>query len=355
METVLRDLAEGLVALGDEVTVLCSAAEGRSGLEQFGGVSVIRELSLGKVLSQPLTPLLPMTLHRLYRHFDVVHLHMPNPLAEAAVASLPAGARLVVTYHSDIIRQRIFRPLYGPFRNHVLTRSRRIIVPTENHIRYSEILPRFENKCEVVPFGISPQRYDLTDDTRRQAATLRERYGRFILFIGRLVYYKGIADLFEAMRTVDARLVVVGDGPLRSFAEETIRTRGLASRVSMLGAVPQPVLNAHLAACELLVLPSAVRAEGFGMALLEGMLFGKPLITTRLKSGVQMVNVDSETGLQVEPHDPVALAAAISRLLSDDAMRAVLGEAGRRRVRDVFSLDAMVRGYRDVYRRVVAE
>jgi glycosyltransferase involved in cell wall biosynthesis len=353
METVLRDLAEGLVASGDDVTVLCAAAEGPAGVETNAGVSVVRSRSLGKLLSQPLTPFLPLTLHRLQTDFDVVHLHMPNPLAEAAAVSLPARARLVVTYHSDVIRQKVFKPLYGPVRDAILTRSRRIIVPTENHIRFSEVLPRFGDKCDVVPFGISGRRYELSDEDRRIAAGLRQRYGRFILFVGRLVYYKGITDLIQAMRTVDGTLVIAGDGPLRGSVEEAIRTNGLESRVAMLGAVPQPVLNAHLEACEVLVLPSALRAEGFGMALLEGMLFGKPLVTTRLRSGVRAVNVDGETGLQVEPNDPVALAAALNRLLSEDALRAAFGAAARKRVREVFSLDAMVRGYRDVYRRVV--
>src|SRR5579871_4623517 len=106
METVLQDLSEGLLASGDQVTVLCSSSDHRSADEIMCGVRVLRSPSLGKLLSQPLTPLLPSRLRRLYRSCDVVHLHMPNPLAEAAVASLPPGAPIVVTYHADVIRQR---------------------------------------------------------------------------------------------------------------------------------------------------------------------------------------------------------------------------------------------------------
>jgi glycosyltransferase involved in cell wall biosynthesis len=357
METVVRDLAEGLVAAGDSVTVLCAAGNERSGVEETGGVSVQRSPSIGKLLSQPLTPFLPVTLHRLHRRFDIVHLHMSNPLAEAAVLSLPpaSATRVVITYHSDIVRQKRLRAFYGPVQRAVLARSRRIVVPTQNHVRYSDLLPGFADKCTVVPFGISEQRYALTPESRELAAALRRRHGRFILFVGRLVYYKGVSDLVEAMRKVDAPLVIVGDGPLRTALDEQVRSSGLGGRVFLAGALPQSELNAHFEACDVLALPSVSRAEGFGMTLLEGMVFGKPLVTTRLPSGIQVVNVDGETGLQVKPRDTVELASALNRLLADDVLRATMGVAARRRVDEVFSLEGMIRGYRKVYEQALRE
>lgn len=354
METVLQDLAEGLLAAGDQVAVLCSSSGRRGADEIMTGVRVIRSPSLGKVLSQPLSPFLPLTLRRIHGSFDLVHLHMPNPLAEAAVASLPRGAPFVVTYHADVIRQKALKPLYGPIRRAVLTRSRRIVVPTENHINYSEILPAFAEKCSVVPFGLSPGRYRMTEASRGLARRLREKYGRFILFVGRLVYYKGVVELIESMRDVEAKLVVVGDGPLRSAAASKVKALGLGERVSLVGAIDQRELNAYFDACEILVLPSVSRSEGFGMTLLEGMLFGKPLVTTRLPSGVQIVNEDGRTGLQVPPRDPEALAAALKRLLSDDALRAAMGAAGRRRLATVFSQEQMIRGYREIYAQALS-
>lgn len=354
METVLQDLAEGLVTSGDEVTVLCSSSSWRGGEETIGGVRVRRSPSLGKLLSQPISPLLPITLHRLHRSFDVVHLHMPNPLAEAAMLSLTRSTPFVVTYHADIIRQKGLRPLYGPVRQAVLERSRRIVVPTENHIKYSEVLPGLVGKCVVVPFGISRDRYRMSDASVELARRLRERHGRFVLFVGRLVYYKGVVDLIESMGNVDAKLLVVGEGPRRTDAEAKIKELGLSERVSLVGAIEQRELNAYFAACEILVLPSVSRSEGFGMTLLEGMLFGKPLVTTRLPSGVQIVNEDGRTGLQVEPRDPAALAAALNRLLSDDSLRATMGAAGRSRLESVFSQEQMIRGYREIYAQALA-
>jgi glycosyltransferase involved in cell wall biosynthesis len=356
METVLQDLAEGLVATADQVTVLC-AAEGLRGADQMlGGVRVLRSPSLGKVLSQPLSPLLPLTLRRLHRSFDLVHLHMPNPLAEAAVLSLPRTARVVVTYHADIIRQKALRPFYGPVRQAVLARSRRIVVPTENHIKYSEVLPGFGDKCTVVPFGLSRGRYRMSQASTELARQLRARHGRFVLFVGRLVYYKGVAELVESMRDVvaGAKLVVVGDGPLRADVQAKVSALGLEARVALVGAVPQPELNAYFDACEVLALPSISRSEGFGMTLLEGMLFGKPLVTTRLQSGVQIVNEDGRTGLQVAARDPAALAGALNRLLGDDALRAAMGAAGRARLEEVFSQEQMIRGYRQIYAHALA-
>jgi glycosyltransferase involved in cell wall biosynthesis len=353
METVLQDLAEGLLAAGDQVTVLCAASGPRAADEIMTGVRVRRSPSLGKLLSQPLTPFLPATLHRLHRDHDLVHLHMPNPLAEAAVASLPRTAPVVVTYHADVIRQKALRPLYGPVRRATLARSRRIVVPTENHIKYSEVLPAFADRCAVVPFGISRARYRLTEAARARAAELRALHGPFVLFVGRLVYYKGLPQLLESMSDVQGRLVIVGDGPLRAPIEKKIASLDLGSRVTMTGAVSQAELNAHLEACELLVLPSISRSEGFGMTQLEGMLFGKPLVTTRLPSGVQLVNEDGRTGFQVPPGEPRALAAALGRLLADGRLRATMGAAAAERVASRFSLEQMVRGYRDVYRQAL--
>jgi rhamnosyl/mannosyltransferase len=354
METVLQDLAEGLLAAGDQVTVLCASAARRGADEIMTGVRVIRSPSLAKILSQPLTPFLPATLRRIHRRYDLVHLHMPNPLAEAAAATLPRATRLVVTYHADVIRQKALKPLYGPVRRAALGRSQRIVVPTENHIKYSEVLPAFADKCAVVPFGIARARYRMTDTSRARAAELRARHGPFILFVGRLVYYKGLPQLIESMRSVDGRLVIVGEGPLRGETERRIASLGLQERIALAGAVPQVELNAYLAACELMVLPSVSRSEGFGMTQLEGMLFGKPLVTTRLLSGVQLVNEDGRTGLQVPPGDPAALSAALNRLLADGALRAAMGAAAQARVASHFSLEQMVRGYREVYRQALS-
>jgi glycosyltransferase involved in cell wall biosynthesis len=349
METVLQTLAEGLVARGDDVTVLCSAENARGADEVLAGVRVVRSPSLGKLLSQPMSLGLPVTLAKLAGSFDVVHLHMPNPLAELATLALPRRVPVVVTYHADINRQRALRPLYGPLRRAILARSRRIVVPTENHILFSEVLPRLRDKCVVVPFGIPAARYWLDDAARALADELRRRHGRFVLFVGRLVYYKGLSTLIEAARELEAHVVVVGDGPLRAQSQAKVDALGLGARVSLVGALEQAELNAYLEACAVLVLPSVSRAEGFGMTLLEGMLFGKPLVTSRLASGVQLVNEDGVTGLQVEPREPRALAAALARLLADDALRASMGAAGRARLEARFSLEQMVSGYRAVY------
>jgi rhamnosyl/mannosyltransferase len=349
METVLRDLADGLVAAGDRVTVLCAAGDLRGTDDALGGVRVVRSPSLGKLLSQPLTPLFPVTLHRLARDADLIHLHMPNPVAEASVLAAAAGRPIVVTYHADIIRQWFLRPAYAPVRNAVLRAARRIVVPTENHINYSEVLPAYRPKCTVVPFGISPGRYALDDDSRRLADELRRRHPRCVLFVGRLVYYKGLDVLVQAMRDVDGHLIIAGDGPLRQAVETWIAAAGVGDRVTLVGGAPQNELNAYFDACQLLVLPSASRSEGFGMTLLEGMLFGKPLVTARIPSGVQLVNEDERTGLQVPPGDSQALASAVNRLLRDAALRERLGTAGRERVRTRFSLQRMVDGYREVY------
>jgi glycosyltransferase involved in cell wall biosynthesis len=354
METVLQDLAEGLVATGDSVTILCAAEGPRGAREVRGGVTVVRSPSLGKWFSQPMTPLLPMTLARLAESVDVAHVHMPNPIAELATVLLPRRLPVVATYHADIIRQRALWPLFVPTRRAILARARCIVVPTEQHVRYSEVLPPLREKCTVVPFGISAQRYQLDDAGRARAGALRAKHGKFVLFVGRLVHYKGVTTLIESMRDVDAELVILGDGPERPAAEAAVTRHGLGARVSVVGAVSQPELNAHLEACAVLALPSVSRSENFGMILLEGMLFGKALVTSRLQSGVEALNEDTVTGLKVAPRDPRALAVALSKLLSDEALRATMGAAARARLESHFSLAQMISGYRAVYRQAIS-
>jgi rhamnosyl/mannosyltransferase len=189
-------------------------------------------------------------------------------------------------------------------------------------------------------------------DSERKAE-LRRRLGlpegeKVVLFVGRLVYYKGLDILLPAMRSVPGRLLVVGDGPLRGAVERQAAELGIAGRVSLLGGVDDDTLQALYGLADVFVLPSTAKAEAFGLVQLEAMSRGCPVVNTNLPTGVPSVSLDGTTGLTVPPRDVGALARALRTLLEDDALRARYGANARVRARS-FSTAAIGARVRDLY------
>jgi rhamnosyl/mannosyltransferase len=188
------------------------------------------------------------------------------------------------------------------------------------------------------------------DRDRPGARALRARFGDpFLLFVGRLRYYKGLHVLLDAMPRIEARLVIVGEGPVGDALRTQASRLGIGDRVHFAGRVSDAELHDHLAAAGIGVLPSNTPTEAFGLALAEYMAAGLPVISTELGTGTSYVNQDGETGLIVPANDPAALAAGIGTLLADPALRARMGAAGRVRVREKFTTEAMIRGMDRLY------
>lgn len=322
LETVVVNLNTELVRRGIGVTAVVSAVRGRGGADPYQGVRVVRARSYGTVLSQPITPALP----RLVRESpgDLVHLHHPNPLGDLAV--LGDRRPLVITQHSDVVRQRALAPFYGPIVRRALERARFVAIGSEQLLRTSRELRGFEAKARVIPFGIDSSRFAATPAVLARARALRAGWGErpVVLAVGRLVGYKGFDVLLRATATLDATVVIVGTGP------EEARLRSLAGKNAVFaGKVSEEDLIAHYHAADVFCLSSVTIAEAFGIVLLEAMACGKPLVTTALPTGVSEVNRDGETGLMVPPGDSGALREAISSLLADPARRAKMGRAAR--------------------------
>jgi rhamnosyl/mannosyltransferase len=280
---------------------------------------------------------------------DVVHFHHPNPPAVLSyLAARPHGA-LVVTYHSDIVRQRVLGPLISPLLHHFLGRADAIIASSPQYAATSAMLRRHADRVRVIPFGIDAGELSTVDPA--EVRRVRERYGpRIVLAAGRLVYYKGFEYLVRAMTGVDAHLLIAGEGPLRAALESTAAEAGVADRVTLLGRVPD--LRPLYHAASVFAFPSIARSEAFGIVQMEAMACGLPVVNTALDSGVPFVSPHGETGLTVPPEDAAALAAALRTLLADDALRARMGAAGRARVAGELSAERMARRTLDLYREV---
>lgn len=307
------------------------------------------------------TPVCPsMLLHARRLHarspFDIVHLQFPaDPMAHLAAASLPRTVRRVITWHSDIVRQKNLLRLYRPFLDRLVRTADAIILPTPAHRSASEQLGAVldPSKFNIVPYG-----FDFSRLAERPAGAeaIRARHGgKLLVFaLGRHVYYKGFEYLIRALQQApDARVVLGGRGPLTAELVALARSLGVDKRIDLVGRIPEERLTDYYHACDVFCMPSVEKAEAFGIVQLEAMAAGKPVVCCELGNGVTYVNRHGETGLVVPPKDPAALAAALQSLYADPALRARLGEQARRRALGEFSLQNMRDGTLAVYRKVL--
>ncbi len=353
METILQEMAEGLLDAGCGVTLVTSATGARGSEEAVRGPRsgragrLLRAARVGLVNSQPLNPGLAALVRReLARgEADLLHVHLPNPLAAAACLWLrrdPAVRRLplAVWYHADITRQRLGGRLVAPVVAACLRAADGICVSSAALRDGSSVLAPWRDKVAVIPFGIAGGPW-------RSVAPSRDGP---LLFVGRLVRYKGVGVLLAALAEVPAaRLDIVGDGPLGPSLRREAARLGLAGRVRFLGEMDGAAIARHLAGARALVLPSLDRSEAFGLVQLEAMAAGVAVVCTELPTGVAEVGVPGETCLRVPAGDAVALAAALAAVCADGALARRLGEAGRARFDARFTREAMVGRLLDWY------
>jgi glycosyltransferase involved in cell wall biosynthesis len=328
METHLEALCGGLRKHAD-VRVIVSSDDRNSVEEVLNSVPVSRLATVLKVRSTAIS--LAMASRIRNSAADLVHIHLPNPTA--VLAYLASGYRgpLVVTYHSDIVRQKVLARMFEPLLYAALRRSSAIITTSTNYLATSPVLQTFRDRCHVIPFGMDTARFEQCDaDAVRH---VHARFGeRLVISVGRLVYYKGLEHLIRAMTQVRGKLVIIGDGPLREKLERLAAELGVAEKVFFAGGI-----------------------DDAAMVQIEAMAAGLPVVNTSLDSGVPLVSLHEQTGLTVPPADPQALAGAINRLLDDPALRQRFGQAGMLRARQEFGLDAMVNRTLGLYQSAITK
>lgn len=351
-----RELAEH----GADVVNLVASADRDASDVRYDGYRLVQSASFGVVAGTAISPALVWRALALHREqpFDVVHLHLPDPLSHLVSMLLPRKVKRVLTWHSDIVRQKNLLALYAPWLRALTRRADAIVAATQSHFDGSEQistrLPR--EKMHVIPYGVDPAPFALTPATASRAQVLRGRGGgKFMVFaFGRHVYYKGFDVLLQAMRSMDAFLVLGGDGPLRPSLQAQAQQIGIEHKVLFAGRIPEEDLAAHFHACDAFCMPSVERSEAFGLVQVEAMVCGKPVVNTWLGNGVNEVCVHEESGLTVAPRDPVALAAALVRLAADPELRASLGARGRERALSAYSLKGMTDRHLALYTSLLA-
>ena len=345
IERVVQDLARGHRPGFATRVLACRSRAGPTSHETVDGVPVTRTAVQAVAFGLPLSTSYYGWYRRLSREADLLHVHLPYPTAD--VAALLAGVRgrpVVVSYHSDVVRQAWALSAYGPVLRAFLRRVDRVLVASRALLERSPFLAGVRAKCELVPYGVAT-------DGPEEPFPLPD--GDFILFVGRLVGYKGVDVLLEAMRGLDVPLVIVGDGPRRGDLDQRARELGLGGRAMFLGELSAARLRHCYRRCRALALPSVTRSEAYGIVQLEAMAAGKPVVNTSLPTGVPEVSPHGVTGLTVPPGDPAALADALGSLLRDRDLHARLSENAERRAREHTLprfLDEVARVYRDALR-----
>jgi glycosyltransferase involved in cell wall biosynthesis len=352
METILELVCERTSADVDN-TVLVANDKPVMSEERHGAVEVIRLPALVKVGAVAVCPTLPLRLRTV--DTDLIVIHEPNPMALLAYFLARPAGRLIVWFHSEVVRPSWrYALFYRPFLRFALRRASRIIVASPTLAASAPQLRGWESKCVVIPYGLEIDRGEVPDRIVKRADAIRQQIsGPIVLFVGRLVRYKGVDVLLEAMRDVPATALLVGNGPEREALGRRAESIGVASRVKFVGETDPDELAALYHACDVFVLPSVTRQEAFGVVQIEAMAAGKPVISTDLGTGSGWVNQHGETGFVVPPGDATALGRAIHRVLSDEKLQRTMGANGRQRARTVFSVDRMIASVLALYREVL--
>lgn len=388
IETIIRQLSEGLQ---DEtkLKVLSCQRKGGTTREIVHGVEVYRASSFGVVASVPISVSFFFLFKKLSKNADIVQFHAPFPLGDLACLLSGYKGKVVIWWHSDVVKQKKALIFYKPIMKRFLKRADLILVSSEGVAKGSHYLGPYMNKCKVIHFGCEKQkdragqRYleihgfdrhvvesisykqNITNDDElfkedicdKQEPIENVKKPIEFLFEGRLIYYKGVSFLIEAFAKVkgNVHLTLVGAGKLEAELKEKVQELGIEDKVTFAGFVPDEDIPRYFEQADVFVLPSIERSEAFALVQLEAMAYGIPVINTWLQSGVPEVSLDKITGLTVQPSDAGALAEAMQWMVDHPEERVQMGMRGRQRVTDEFSEDKMVEQVYETYQELCAK
>ena len=360
MENYIKDLAEAQARAGHTVSVLVTQLPGKPAEQlEHNGVRVIKARRQLNVQSTPIAFSFPRDVARVTRGADIVHLHAPYPIGEMCNLWFGRGRKTVISWQSDIVRQKTLLKLYAPTLRRVIVRADRILPSSEMYARTSPWLRDHLHKCTPVPLGIETARFERTAESQARAAAIRAGWlaqtprlhdPLVLLSVGRLRYYKGLGDLIKAMPNVpNAVAVLAGNGPMEDEWRALAKSLHVADRVLFPGSPSNAELPAYLQAADVFTFPSNSRAEAFGIAMLEAMVSRLPAISTEVGSATSWINQHGVTGLVTPPGNPAALAQAIEQL-RPQSTRMAYGRAARQRVLDEFTLEKSVTRVMQAYK-----
>ncbi|HHD92130.1 MAG TPA: glycosyltransferase [Candidatus Portnoybacteria bacterium] len=352
VEKIVQQISEGLNKKEDfKIDILCCNSKRESKEEEINGIKVRRARSFGIFWGMPISFDFFRLFYRLHDKYDIIDFHHPFPLGDLAIFLFKPKGKLIVHYHSDIVRQKFLEILYKPLALHTLKKAQRILVSNPNLIKHSPYLKKFSQKCKVIPFGVNLKEIEKSFN-QDEIEEIKKKYGDFVLFVGRLNYYKGVQYLVEAMQDIPINLVIIGQGKEEEKLKQTAKTLGLGNKVFFLPFQKRGKLINFYRATKVFVLPSIFKSETFGIVLIETMTCGTPIISTELGTGTSWVNINNETGFVIPPKDSQAITRAIKTILQNHDLAQKFSQNAQKRAKEYFSLEKMLKKTEQVYYEV---
>ncbi|MES2323310.1 MAG: glycosyltransferase family 4 protein [Pseudomonadota bacterium] len=352
VEQVIRQMCVGTGKLGVVNQVLTLTRQKDNFDFEFEGHQVHRVPLDIEIASTGMSLAAFGELARLAEQADVVHYHFPWPFMDLAHFMARIRKPSLVTYHSDIVRQKALLKVYQPLKHRFLQSVDTIVATSPNYMASSAVLDRYRDKTRVITYGLDKSIYPQPEQSRMDR--WRARVGeRFFLFVGVLRYYKGLHILLDAVANTDYPVVIVGAGPIETELKEHAERLGL-THVLFVGALDDHDKVALLTLCYAVAFPSHLRSEAFGISLLEGAMYGKPMISSEIGTGTTYINIDGDTGIVVPPSDSQAFGEAMKRLWDNPELAAEMGRRAEARYWELFTAEQMATSYTALYHELVA-
>ena len=350
IETFSYDLIEKLNSIGIKADLLCFGNQTiNSRYRNFNYYACKMNMRLN---SAPISLEFIKKFLDIEANYDIIHIHSPNPLAE--ILSIYSRRKVIIHWHSDIVKQKLLYSFYKPIQKKALQKAEKIIVTSPQYLNTSEQLKDYKQKATIVQLALNTKRLDINDESKNEIKKVLNIMNnkKIVLAIGRLVEYKGFEYLIKASKYLndDLIVIIIGGGPLYYQLRKKINNEKLNDRVFLLGRVNN--VSSYMKYCDLFCLPSISRNEAFGLVLVEALYFGKPLVTTNVEgSGMNYVNINDETGLIVPPKNSKALADAINKIFADENRYKKLKENAFKRFKE-FDIDSVTDKIINIYNNI---
>jgi glycosyltransferase involved in cell wall biosynthesis len=353
IELVLRQLTRGLAALGVESRLLVLSPQSFPNVLDLPEATVYRYPITAQLASNPMSWAAWRNFGEHLKWADIVHYQFPWPFADLLHLCKAQKTPSVVTYQSDVVRQKRLMTLYRPLQDRFLRTVNRVVATSPVYLESSPVLSKLAHRPAMVPNGLDES--CCPKPTPEKLDHWKRLLGEgFFLFVGVLRYYKGLDSLIDAASRVDQLIVIAGAGPEEARLKKRAADAGLKN-VRFLGHVSEEDKGALLQLARAFVFPSHLRSEAFGMSLIEASMFAKPMISCEIGSGTSYINLHGTTGLVVQPESPDELADAMLKITQVPIKARLMGEAARLRYEQMFTGKAMAAAYLEIYQRLLTQ
>ena len=340
---VIFELCESMSTIGVKSEVLCLSDNPSSTPTRVGTHIVHHARKEFRLASTSISLDIFKRFREIVDQFDLIHYHFPWPPGDLLFLSFGRTKPSVVTYHSDIVKQKILRKLYAPIQSIFLNSIDRIVSTSPNYLSSSKILAKYKSKTVVIPLGLS----DRLEPNEERLKFWHDSVGKnFFLFVGALRYYKGLRFLIEAANRTGLPVVIAGRGNIDAYK--------IPKNVRYLPEISDVDKECLLSLCRAFVFPSHLRSEAFGVSLLEAARAGKPMISCEIGTGTSYVNIHEATGLVIRPQNVEDLSNAMCVLHTDDCTSNRLGVGALQRFKAKFQIEVVGSEYKSLYRDTIS-